>query len=176
MQIFVAWRIYASTRSMWMPLAIIICAIGSIAGAYWTGATVIIVKTFLRKEELKHRRKSSAHVHGTTRAIQGRPDVNEIVIQTGVLTAIFAILDIVLFVTQENTINILIATFNARPAPYNNNLVNNIHNALFANDDTRHSITKGSANSEDSTGSGSADGDQSIETKSMNMERTSLSL
>ncbi|KAF5365399.1 hypothetical protein D9757_011665 [Collybiopsis confluens] len=218
MQIFVAWRIYASTRSMWMPLAIIICAIGSIAGAYWTGATVIIVKTFLRKEEinhpsivwssfttaadclmtfsltyimassasslelLKHRRKSSAHVHGTTRAIQ-------VVIQTGVLTAIFAILDIVLFVTQENTINfvwdfglsklytnILIATFNARPAPYNNNLVNNIHNALFANDDTRHSITKGSANSEDSTGSGSADGDQSIETKSMNMERTSLSV
>ncbi|KIK62688.1 hypothetical protein GYMLUDRAFT_41600 [Collybiopsis luxurians FD-317 M1] len=203
MQIFVAWRIYVNTRSIWMPLAISVCAIGSIAGAYWTGVTVILVKTYLRKVEINHpgivwssfttaadcfmtmaltfimlrnRRKSPHSVHSTTRAIQ-------VTIQTGVLTAIFAILDVVLFVTQtENTINfvwdfglsklytnILIATFNARPAPYNSNLVQNIHNALFG-DDVSYSITKASVRALET---GSADGSgttQSVESKHPEVE------
>ncbi|KAK7028531.1 MFS domain-containing protein [Favolaschia claudopus] len=171
MQIFVAWRIYAGTRSAWLPLAIVVCAIGSIAGAYWTGVTVIIVKTFLRKEEVNHpsivwssfttaadvfmtvgltyilvknRKKNPHHARGVTRAIQ-------VTIQTGIITAIFALLDVILFNTQpvrdfglsKLYTNILISCMNARAAPSNVNMVANIHNALFGDDTGPYAITKG---------------------------------
>ncbi|KAJ6614649.1 hypothetical protein B0H10DRAFT_2044101 [Mycena sp. CBHHK59/15] len=202
MQIFVAWRIYANTRSIWIPLIISICAVGSIAGAYWTGATVILVKTFLRKEEINHpglvwssfstaadclmtialtfillknRRKNPSQSHGLNKAIQ-------VTIQTGIVTAIFAVMDIVLFVTQpNNTIsfvwdfglsklftNILIATFNARPAPYNSNLVQNIHNALFG--DSAYPITKSSV--KESSTAASGNGEEFMETKHVEAEST----
>ncbi|KAF8180543.1 hypothetical protein K438DRAFT_1725531 [Mycena galopus ATCC 62051] len=176
MQIFVAWRIYAGTRSPWLPLIIVICAIGSIAGAYWTGVTVMIVKTFLRKVEVNHpsivwssfttaadvfmtvgltyilianRKKSPSNARGISRAIQ-------VTVQTGIITAIFALLDVILFNTQpDNTINfiwdfglsklytnILVATMNARAAPTNINMVGNIHNALFGDDTGPYAITK----------------------------------
>ncbi|KAJ7643424.1 hypothetical protein DFH06DRAFT_1426457 [Mycena polygramma] len=187
MQIFVAWRIYANTRSIWLPIVITVCAIGSIAGAYWTGVTVIIVKTFLRKEEINHpsmvwsafttaadcfmtggltwiliknRKKNPDNAHGMSKAIQ-------VVIQTGVLTATFALLDIVLFVTQpDNTINfvwdfglsklytnILISTLNARPAPHTENMVQNIHNALFGDENEKgpYAITRGGIRTAPST-------------------------
>ncbi|KAJ7330392.1 hypothetical protein DFH08DRAFT_882544 [Mycena albidolilacea] len=179
MQIFVAWRIYAGTRSLWLPFAITICAIGSIAGAYWTGVTVIMVKTFLRKEEVNNpsivwssfttaadvfmtigltyilivnRKKNPSNARGFSKAIQ-------LTVQTGIITAIFALLDVVLFNTQpHNTINfvwdfglsklytnILISTMNARAAPASVNVVGNIHNALFGDDTGPYSITKSGA-------------------------------
>ncbi|KAJ7496664.1 hypothetical protein FB451DRAFT_1208348 [Mycena latifolia] len=198
MQIFVAWRIYVNTRSIWVPLAISICAIGSFAGAYWTGITLIMVKTFLRKAEvnhpgivwsafstsadclmtmaltfilLKNQRKGGSNAHGSTKAIQ-------VTIQTGIVTAIFAVLDISLFLTQvpDNTIsfiwdfglsklfsNILIATFNARAAPPSSNLVHNIHNALFGDDAGAYSITKDTGKIQSSNTS--VHGHDSVETK-----------
>jgi len=195
MQIFVAWRIYAGTRSPWLPIAIVVCAIGSIAGAYWTGVTVIIVKTFLRKVEVNHpsivwssfttaadcfmtigltyiliknRKKNPSNAHGLNKAIQ-------VTVQTGIITAIFALLDVVLFNTQpDNTINfvwdfglsklytnILISTMNARSAPTNVNMIGNIHNALFGDDTGPYSITKaGTGAIESTTGT-----EESIEVK-----------
>ncbi|KAJ6510969.1 hypothetical protein C8R45DRAFT_965768 [Mycena sanguinolenta] len=176
MQIFVAWRIYAGTRNMILPIIIVLCALGSIGGAFWTGITVHIVKTFLRKVEVNHpsivwssfttaadvfmtvgltyilianRKKNPSHARGISRAIQ-------VTVQTGVITAIFALLDVVLFNTQpDNTINfiwdfglsklytnILLATMNARKAPTNINMVGNIHNALFGDDTGPYSITR----------------------------------
>ncbi|KAF8146391.1 hypothetical protein K438DRAFT_2028280 [Mycena galopus ATCC 62051] len=195
MQIFVAWRIYAGTRSPWLPLIIVICSIGSIAGAYWTGVTVYMVKTFLRKAEVNHpsivwssfttaadvfmtvgltyilianRKKNPSNSRGISRAIQ-------VTIQTGVVTAIFALLDVILFNTQpDNTIsfvwdfglsklytNILVATMNARAAPESVNMVGNIHNALFGDDTGPYAITKAGLNVVEST----ADSEESIQTK-----------
>ncbi|KAJ7748869.1 hypothetical protein B0H14DRAFT_2983294, partial [Mycena olivaceomarginata] len=132
MQIFVAWRIYAGTRSLWLPFVITICADRfNRRRRTGRGVTVIIVKTFLRKEEVNHpsivwssfttaadvfmtigltyilivnRKKNPSNARGFSKAIQR--NLFNLLASPVSSPAIFALLDVVLFTTQpENTIN-----------------------------------------------------------------------
>ncbi|KAG6915778.1 hypothetical protein DXG01_009860 [Tephrocybe rancida] len=147
-QLFFGWRIFKLTKSIWVPILIALFAIVSFGGGCWTGIMVATVKLFARKPELHNpallwflsacvadvlitvslvfslsRRKTGFVV--TDDAIS---KIIRMTVQTGMLTAFFAIGDVVFFMTLPRTAlnflwdlalsklysNCLLSTLNAR--------------------------------------------------------------
>ncbi|KAL0958481.1 hypothetical protein HGRIS_000620 [Hohenbuehelia grisea] len=147
-QIFIAWRIRIISRVNWIAAFIVIFALISLGGGAWTGATVVIIKRFIRKPELHWPALTwllasavadaiitSSLVFSLSRrrtGFSGTDDaINRIIrltVQTGLITAIFAALDVICFLVVPHTTlnfvwdfalsklytNALISTLNAR--------------------------------------------------------------
>ncbi|RDB17462.1 hypothetical protein Hypma_001621 [Hypsizygus marmoreus] len=149
-QLFFAWRIKVLTKSNWIAGPIIVFGIISLAGGIWTGVKLAIIKDFIRKPELhipalvwflsscisdvlitgslvfSLSRRRTGYV-ATDDAIS---KIIRMTVQTGMLTAVFAIGDVIFFMTMEHTAlnfvwdlalsklytNCLMATLNARAA------------------------------------------------------------
>lgn len=147
-QIFFAWRIRMLTRNDWIPALIVLLSIISLAGGIWTGILIIQVRLFVRKPELhtpalvwflasciadvvitvflvislSRRRTGFTHTDDVISKLI------RMAVQTGMLTAFFAIGDVVFFMTLEHTTlnfvwdlalsklysNCLLSTLNAR--------------------------------------------------------------
>ncbi|KAJ2915909.1 hypothetical protein MD484_g4531, partial [Candolleomyces efflorescens] len=147
-QIFFAWRVKLLTKSNWLAGLICFFSIISLGGGIWTTALIIKVKVFARKIELHwsalvwflaacvadvlitvvlvvtlSRRKTG--FSATDDAIE---KIIRITVQTGALTALFAIGDVVFFMSMGHTAlnflwdlalsklyaNCLLSTLNAR--------------------------------------------------------------
>ncbi|KAJ7700773.1 hypothetical protein B0H17DRAFT_1046602 [Mycena rosella] len=147
-QLFFAWRIRSLTKSYWVPAIIAILALASCTGGIWTAAMIKIVKTFANKPKLHNsallwflsscvadilitislvlslaRRKTG--FSGTDSVIDR---IIRMTIQTGMLTAVFSILDVVCFMVLPHAAinfafdlalsklytNCLMSTLNAR--------------------------------------------------------------
>ncbi|KAF4563993.1 hypothetical protein EYR36_003242 [Pleurotus pulmonarius] len=122
-QIFVAWRILIISRAKWLAGLICIFAFISMGGGFWTGITVTIIRRFDRKPELHwpaltwllasaiadvtitvslafslSRRKTG--ISNTDDAVNR---IIRLTIQTGLVTAIFAALDVIFFLALPRT-------------------------------------------------------------------------
>ncbi|KAL0949030.1 hypothetical protein HGRIS_009125 [Hohenbuehelia grisea] len=120
---FMAWRIRIIIKSNWIALSIVFFALVGLAGGCWTGATVIIVKRFSKKPRLHwpalmwllasavsdaiitctlvfslSRRKTG--FNSTDDAINR---IIRMTVQTGLITAIFAALDVISFMAIGET-------------------------------------------------------------------------
>ncbi|RDB17460.1 hypothetical protein Hypma_001627 [Hypsizygus marmoreus] len=147
-QIFIAWRIKIISRATWLAVGICILAIISLGGGIWLTVTVVHVRRYTRKPELHwpalmwllasaiadvtitvslsmHLRRRKTGFSGTDDAIDR---IIRLTIQTGFVTAVFAILDVVCFLALPHTTinfvwdfalsklytNALMSTLNAR--------------------------------------------------------------
>ncbi|KIK62689.1 hypothetical protein GYMLUDRAFT_41602 [Collybiopsis luxurians FD-317 M1] len=145
-QFFYAWRISVIMKSYWVPTLICLASLASVAGAYWTGIEVHNAHSYINK----HIVNNPALIWSTCAAgsdviisvaliwslirrksgIRATDDsINRIIrmtVQTGVITGIFAILDIVLFLTLPNST--LSFTFDfALPKLYSNALLSTLN-------------------------------------------------
>ncbi|KAG7088948.1 hypothetical protein E1B28_012893 [Marasmius oreades] len=122
-QCFFAWRIQRITGNWWIPLIVVILALASCGGGIWTGVMVGVVKTFARKPELHtpalvwFLTSCVADVIITAtlvRSLSGRKTgfvatdsvIDKIIrttVQTGMITAVCAIGDVVFFMALERT-------------------------------------------------------------------------
>lgn len=147
-QLFFAWRIKVLTKSSWMATLIMLLALVSLAGGTWTAVRIVDIKLFSRKPELH----SSALmwflsscvadivitvvlVISLTKRRTGFVATDDAIskiirmtVQTGMLTALFAVGDVVFFMTLPHTAlnfiwdlalsklyaNCLLSTLNAR--------------------------------------------------------------
>lgn len=167
-QIFVAWRIFIISRAKWLAGLICIFAFISMGGGFWTGITVTIIRRFDRKPELHwpaltwllasaiadviitaslafslSRRKTG--ISNTDDAVNR---IIRLTIQTGLVTAIFAALDVIFFLALPRTTinfiwdfalsklytNALLSTLNARVGWNKAANANTHHNVLFGNE------------------------------------------
>ncbi|KAL4259965.1 DUF6534 domain-containing protein [Pleurotus pulmonarius] len=167
-QIFVAWRILIISRAKWLAGLICIFAFISMGGGFWTGITVTIIRRFDRKPELHwpaltwllasaiadvtitvslafslSRRKTG--ISNTDDAVNR---IIRLTIQTGLVTAIFAALDVIFFLALPRTTinfiwdfalsklytNALLSTLNARVGWNKAANANTQHNVLFGNE------------------------------------------
>ncbi|KAL4259964.1 DUF6534 domain-containing protein [Pleurotus pulmonarius] len=167
-QIFVAWRISIISRSWLMPALICVLGIISLAGGIWTCITVATIRVFSRKPELHWPALTwllasaiadalitSTLVYSLYKRKTGFKDTDSVIervirftIQTGMITAVFAILDVVFFLVFPHTTlnfiwdlalgklysNVLMSTMNSRAGwdrianPHTN------HNVLFGDE------------------------------------------
>ncbi|KAF8519875.1 hypothetical protein BU17DRAFT_89450 [Hysterangium stoloniferum] len=168
-QIFIAWRIRLISQSTLLALIICFFSIISLGGAVWLTHTISVVRVFARKPELHwpavmwlvatavvdvlitisltvslSRRKTG--YTGTDNAIR---KIIRLTVQTGLITALFAILDVVCFLVLPHSAinfawdfplsklytNALMSSLNAR-AGWNTTLSNTNMppNALFSDD------------------------------------------
>jgi hypothetical protein len=125
-QIFIAWRIMIISRSK--PIPVIICVLGLVAfaGAIWLTVTVIRVRQFSRKPDLHNPALvwllasavadvviTSALVYSLSQRKTGIDSTDgaidrivKLTIQTGLVTAIFATLDVIFFLAiPHSTLN-----------------------------------------------------------------------
>ncbi|KAF8328002.1 hypothetical protein F5887DRAFT_1009489 [Amanita rubescens] len=153
-QLFFAWRIWLLTKSIWIPMIISLFALVSLAGGIWTTVKVAIIRLFILKPELHppalvwflascisdvcitavlviSLSKRKTGFAATDDAIS---KIIRLTVQTGLLTALFAIGDVVFFMTLPHTglnflwdlalsklySNCLLSTLNARAALSNN--------------------------------------------------------
>ncbi|KAF9000864.1 hypothetical protein BDQ17DRAFT_1359107 [Cyathus striatus] len=147
-QLFFAWRIKLLTKNNYLPVIIALFAIISLAGGVWTTAKIVIIKQFIRKPELHEPAllwflaacisdimitvvlvvtlsKRRTGFETTDDAIS---KIIRMTVQTGMLTALFAVGDVVFFMTLPHTAlnflwdlalsklysNCLLSTLNAR--------------------------------------------------------------
>jgi hypothetical protein len=166
-QLFIAWRISIISRGKWIPFVIVVLAIISLGGGLWLGVTVTIIKRFARKPELHwpalmwllssaiadviitaslvwSLAKRKTGFSSTDDAINR---IIKLTVQTGMITAIFAILDVICFlVVPTITLNFtwdfalsklysnaLLSTLNARTKW---NSMQTADNVLFARDES----------------------------------------
>ncbi|KAJ7184551.1 hypothetical protein C8R46DRAFT_1064410 [Mycena filopes] len=147
-QLFFAWRIWRLTKSFWVPGFIALLSFASLAGGVWTAAMLRILLTFANKPKLHNsallwflsscvadvlitvslvlslsRRKTG--FSGTDSVID---KIIRTTIQTGMLTAVFSVLDVVCFMVLPHAAinfvfdlalsklytNCLMSTLNAR--------------------------------------------------------------
>ncbi|KAF9491726.1 hypothetical protein BDN71DRAFT_1452425 [Pleurotus eryngii] len=147
-QFFVAWRISIISRSWLMPALICIIGVISLAGGIWTCITVATIRVFSRKPELHWPALTwllasaiadalitSTLVYSLYKRKTGFKDTDSVIervirftIQTGLITALFAILDVVFFLVSPHTTlnfiwdlalgklysNVLMSTLNSR--------------------------------------------------------------
>nr|GAT50172.1 predicted protein [Mycena chlorophos] len=116
-QMFFAWRIYTLTKSIWIPITVVVFGLASFAGGIWTTAEIQILREFAKKPLLHHpallwflascvadvlititlvvvlSRKKTGFV--ATDSVVDK--IIRTTIQTGMITAIFSILDVVCF-------------------------------------------------------------------------------
>ncbi|KAK1233521.1 hypothetical protein PQX77_003332 [Marasmius sp. AFHP31] len=122
-QLFFAWRIQRVTGIWWISAIIALLALTSCAGGIWTGVMVGVVKTFARKPELHTPalvwfltscvadvlitislvRSLSQRKTGFTVTDSVIDKIIRTTVQTGMITAICAIGDVVFFMTLERT-------------------------------------------------------------------------
>ncbi|KAJ7107244.1 hypothetical protein C8R43DRAFT_1140339 [Mycena crocata] len=149
-QLFFAWRIKSLTKSYWVPGFIAILALASLTGGVWTAAMIRIVKTFANKPKLHNSAllwfltsavadllitislvislsKRKTGFSGTDSVID---KIIRMTIQTGLVTAVFSILDVICFMVLPRAAinfvwdlalsklytNCLMSTLNARQA------------------------------------------------------------
>jgi hypothetical protein len=166
-QMFIAWRIKIISRAWWVSAIICVLSLISLAGGIWLTHTVTVVRLFAKKPELHwpaltwllasaiadviitvsltvslSRRKTGFSSTDDT--------INKIIrltVQTGLVTAIFAILDVVCFLVLPHAAinfvwdfalsklysNALLSTLNARAGWEN---LANGHNVLFGDSNT----------------------------------------
>ncbi|KAK7034607.1 hypothetical protein VNI00_012239 [Paramarasmius palmivorus] len=163
-QIFIAYRIRIISQLVWIPVIVCLLALVSLGGGLWTAATVKIVKVFARKPELHTPALTwlvtsaivdvmitSSLYWSLTRRKTGfkstDDSINRIIrltVQTGLVTAVFALLDVICFLTVPRTTinfiwdfalsklytNALLSTLNAR-AGWNSLAGTDDHNVLF---------------------------------------------
>ncbi|KAF9259069.1 hypothetical protein L218DRAFT_1004261 [Marasmius fiardii PR-910] len=122
-QCFFAWRIYRITGNIWIPCIVILLALASCGGGIWTGVMVGVIKVFARKPELH----TPALVWFLTSCVadviitatlvsslRGRKTgfvvtdtvIDKIIrttVQTGMITAVCAIGDVVFFMALGHT-------------------------------------------------------------------------
>jgi len=147
-QIFIAYRIKIISRASWLAAAICALAIASFGGGIWLTVTIIHIRRFARKPELHwpallwllasaiadvtitvsltwNLAKRKTGFSGTDDAINR---IIRLTIQTGFITAVFAILDVACFLALPHTTinfvwdfalsklytNALLSTLNAR--------------------------------------------------------------
>ncbi|KAK7055742.1 MFS domain-containing protein [Favolaschia claudopus] len=145
-QFFYSWRISVIMRNYIMPVLICLTSILSAVGAIWTGIVVHTVKNYLRKPEVNN----SALIWSVSAAgadvlitaslfwslrtrrtgIRKTDDtINTIIrnaIQTGALTVVFTLLDVVLFVALDHSTLNFVFDF-ALPKLYSNALVSTLN-------------------------------------------------
>ncbi|KAJ8090729.1 hypothetical protein PM082_018295 [Marasmius tenuissimus] len=122
-QLFFAWRIQRVTGIWWISAIIALLALASCAGGIWTGVMVGVVKTFARKPELHTPalvwfltscvadvlitislvRSLSQRKTGFTVTDSVIDKIIRTTVQTGMITAVCAIGDVVFFMTLERT-------------------------------------------------------------------------
>ncbi|KAJ7084862.1 hypothetical protein B0H15DRAFT_847882 [Mycena belliarum] len=147
-QLFFAWRIKSLTKSYWVPAIIAILAFASLTGGVWTAIMIRVVKTFANKPKLHNSAllwflsscvgdvlitislvislaKRKTGFSGTDSVIDR---IIRMTIQTGMLTAVFSILDVICFMVLPHAAinftfdlalsklyaNCLMSTLNAR--------------------------------------------------------------
>lgn len=147
-QLFFAWRIWRLSKSFWVPGFIAILAFASLAGGVWTAVMLRIVLTFANKPKLHNSAlvwflsscvadilitvslvlslsKRKTGFSGTDSVIDR---IIRMTIQTGMLTALFSILDVICFMVLPHAAinfiwdlalsklytNCLMSTLNAR--------------------------------------------------------------
>ncbi|KAF9252470.1 hypothetical protein L218DRAFT_813526, partial [Marasmius fiardii PR-910] len=147
-QIFVAHRIQVISHSIWIPIIIVLLSFVSMGGGIWTGVMVKVVKLLLRKPELHSPALTwllpSAFVDLTITAslysslVRRRTGIKQtdhlinrilrLTVQTGLITTILALLDVICFLVSPHTTinfiwdlalskvytNALLSTLNAR--------------------------------------------------------------
>lgn len=147
-QMFIAWRIRVISTRWWIPGLVVLLSLVSFGGGTWLAYTVTAVQRFARKPELHWPALTwllasaiadviitMALVYNLARRktgfVQTDDTINKIIrmsIQTGFVTAIFAVLDVVCFLVLPNTTlnfvwdlalsklyaNALMSTLNAR--------------------------------------------------------------
>jgi hypothetical protein len=116
-QLFFAWRIYQLNKSPWVPFVIAVFALASFAGGLWTSAMVQILRQFAKKPLLHNSALlwflascvadvliTVSLVLTLTKKKTGFAATDSVVdkiirttIQTGMLTAVFSILDVACF-------------------------------------------------------------------------------
>ncbi|KAJ7473493.1 hypothetical protein FB451DRAFT_292990 [Mycena latifolia] len=116
-QIFFAWRIWSITKMVWVPVIISVFAVAALAGGLWTAVKVSIIKEFVHKPELHPSAllwflsSCVADVlitislvmtlsHRKTGFVATDSVIDKIIrttIQTGLVTSIFSILDVICF-------------------------------------------------------------------------------
>ncbi|KAJ7495165.1 hypothetical protein FB451DRAFT_1550725 [Mycena latifolia] len=116
-QVFFAWRIHQLTKSPWVPLTIIVFALASFAGGLWISAMVQILRQFAKKPLLHNSALlwflascvadvliTISLVLTLTKKKTGFAATDSVLdkiirttIQTGMITAIFSILDVACF-------------------------------------------------------------------------------
>ncbi|KAJ8090739.1 hypothetical protein PM082_018305 [Marasmius tenuissimus] len=122
-QVFFAWRVRLVTGASWISAIIALLALTSCAGGIWTGVKVGVIKTFARKPELHTSalvwfltscvadvlitfslvRSLSQRKTGFTATDSVIDRIIRTTIQTGMITAVCAIGDVVFFMTLEHT-------------------------------------------------------------------------
>jgi len=122
-QIFIAWRIKIISGRLWIPIIIGILSLISLGGGTWLAYTVIVVRQFARKPELHWPALTwllasaiadvfitGSLVYSLTKRktgfVQTDDTINKIIrmtVQTGLITAIFAVLDVICFLVLPNT-------------------------------------------------------------------------
>jgi len=149
-QIFIAWRIKIISGRWWIPIIIGILSIISLGGGAWLAYTVIAVQRFVRKPDLHWPALTwllasaiadvfitATLVFSLTKRKTGFVKTDDIInkiirmtVQTGLITAIFAVLDVICFLAVPNSTlnfvwdltlsklytNALMSTLNARQA------------------------------------------------------------
>jgi len=147
-QFFFAWRVKTLTQSIWIPLIIVLFSLGSAAGGLWTGIRIAILKLFADKPLLHWSalvwflcsvvadvlitivlvRSLSSRKTGFSGTDSAIDKIIRMTVQTGMITAICAIGDVIFFMTLPHTAlnfiwdltlsklytNCLLSTLNAR--------------------------------------------------------------
>jgi len=147
-QLFFAWRIKVLTKNNWIAIFILLLSFVSLGGGIWTAVKIINIKLFLRKPELHTPALiwflsscvadiviTIALVLSLSRRRTGFVATDDAIskiirmtVQTGMLTALFAVGDVVFFMTLPHTAlnfiwdlalsklysNCLLSTLNAR--------------------------------------------------------------
>ncbi|KAJ7196391.1 hypothetical protein GGX14DRAFT_574964 [Mycena pura] len=147
-QLFFAWRIYQLTKSPWIPAVIAVFAVASFAGGVWTATMVQVLRLFAKKPMLHDPAllwflaacvadvlitvslvttlsKKKTGFSATDSVVD---KIIRMTIQTGMVTALFSILDVVTFMALPHIAvnfvwdlalsklysNCLLSTLNAR--------------------------------------------------------------
>jgi len=147
-QLFFAWRIYQLTKSPWIPAVIAVFAVASFAGGLWTATMVQVLRLFAKKPMLHDPALlwflascvadvliTVSLVLALSKKKTGFSATDSVVdkiirmtIQTGMVTALFSILDVVTFMALPHIAvnfvwdlalsklysNCLLSTLNAR--------------------------------------------------------------
>ncbi|KAG6860542.1 hypothetical protein C0995_010004 [Termitomyces sp. Mi166 len=122
-QLFFAWRIMKLTKSIWIPIIISILSFVSFAGGCWTGTKIAILRLFIKKPELHTPALvwfssacaadvliAASLVYSLSKRKTGFVMTDDAIskiirmtVQTGMLTAICAVGDVVFFMTLPHT-------------------------------------------------------------------------
>ncbi|KDR67389.1 hypothetical protein GALMADRAFT_147174 [Galerina marginata CBS 339.88] len=159
-QIFFAWRIKVLTKSKVLASTVVVCSVASFGSGLYTGSLTLKLKLFACKQELAHGAISwlitvaAADILIATilvRALSKRKTglgtatddvvtkVIRITIQTGMLTSIFSLLDLVFFMSIVfSSVNFTMAFFSSKL--YTNCLLSQLNGRLQLRESLEHKL------------------------------------